>query len=90
VGSQFKERHRLHQLRKIFGPKKDEVNQQYRALNTGNNELIDLYRSPSTARVSSLESWDNGNKEHIQKVGGEESLAQFSNNFSSHCPLYKS
>ena len=36
-------------LRRIFGPKMDEVTREWRKLN--NEELYDLYPSPSTVRV---------------------------------------
>jgi len=49
------ERHRLRVfenrvLRKIFGPKRDEVTEEWRKLH--NEELNDLYSSPNIVRVS--------------------------------------
>jgi hypothetical protein len=38
-------------LRRIFGPKRDEVTEGWRKLH--NEELHDLYTSPSISRISS-------------------------------------
>jgi len=50
----MREEHRLRVfenrvLRRIFGPKRDEVAREWRKLN--NDELNDLYSSPNTVRV---------------------------------------
>jgi hypothetical protein len=50
----FREEHRLRVfenrvLRRIFGPKRDEVTGEWRKLN--NKELHDLYSSPSIIRI---------------------------------------
>jgi hypothetical protein len=43
-------------LRKIFGPKKDEVTGRWRKLH--NEELRDLYSSPSMIRMSKSRRWE--------------------------------
>jgi len=40
------------ELRRIFGPKRDEVTREWRRLH--NEELIDLYSSPDIIRVMKL------------------------------------
>jgi hypothetical protein len=53
----LREEHRLRVfenrvLRRIFGPKKDEVTRSWRKLH--NEELLDLYSSPSIIRIIKL------------------------------------
>jgi hypothetical protein len=48
----LREEHRLRVLRRIFGPKRDEVTGEWRKLH--NEELIDLYCSPNIFRVIKL------------------------------------
>jgi hypothetical protein len=45
----LREEHRLRMLRRIFGPKRDEVTGEWR--NLQNKELRDLYSSPSIIRI---------------------------------------
>jgi hypothetical protein len=45
----LREEHRLRVLRRIFGPKKDEVTGEWRKLN--NEGLRDLYSSPNIIRI---------------------------------------
>ena len=45
----LREEHRLRVLRRIFGPKRDEVTGEWRKLH--NEELNELYCSPNTMRV---------------------------------------
>ena len=45
----LREEHRLRVLRRIFGPKRDEVTGEWRKLH--NEELSDLYCSPNIVRV---------------------------------------
>jgi hypothetical protein len=45
----LRKEHRLRVLRRIFGPKRDEVTRGWRKLH--NEELNDLYSSPSTIRI---------------------------------------
>jgi hypothetical protein len=45
----LREEHRLRVLRRIFGPKRDEVMGEWRKLH--NEELHDLYSSPSIIRI---------------------------------------
>jgi hypothetical protein len=64
-------------LRRIFGPKKDEVTRECRQLH--NEELNDMYSSPSIVWVMKLRRmrWAGnvaciGDKgRHIQGIGGE-------------------
>jgi hypothetical protein len=65
-------------LRRIFGPKRDEVTREWRKLH--NVELNDLYSSPSIVRVikSRKMSWGRGacsacggEERRIQGFGGE-------------------
>jgi hypothetical protein len=55
-------------LRKIFGPKRDEVTGKWRKLH--NEELRDLYSSPSISRIikSRRMRWAG----HVARMGGEE------------------
>jgi hypothetical protein len=69
----LREQHRLRVfenrvLRRIFGPKKDEVTGEWRKLH--NEELRDLYSSPSIIRTikSRRMRW----MEHVARVGGRE------------------
>jgi hypothetical protein len=55
-------------LRRIFGPKRDEVTRQWRKLH--NKELHDLYSSPSIIRI--MKSRRMGWAGHIYTNGGEE------------------
>jgi hypothetical protein len=45
----LREEHRLRVLRRIFGPKRDEVTGEWRKLHS--EELCDLYFSPSIIRI---------------------------------------
>jgi hypothetical protein len=54
LGLRLREEHRLRvfenrALRRIFGPKRDEVTSEWRKLH--NKELHDLYSSPSIIRI---------------------------------------
>jgi hypothetical protein len=67
---------RLRVLRRIFGPKRDEVTGEWRKLH--NEELNNLYSSLSIVRViqSRRMRWAGhvarmGEKRHIQSFGGE-------------------
>jgi hypothetical protein len=52
-------------LRRIFGPKRDEVTKKFRKLH--NEELNDLYSSPSIVRViKSRRMWCAG---HVERMG---------------------
>jgi hypothetical protein len=50
----LREEHRLRVLRRIFGPKRDEVMRGWRKLH--NEELHDLYSLPSIIRIIMLKS----------------------------------
>ena len=54
-------------LRKVFGPKRDEVTGEWRKLH--NEELKDLYSLPNIGRVvkSRRMRW----AEHVARMGGE-------------------
>ena len=54
-------------LRRIFGPRKDEVTGEWRRLH--NEELNDLYSSPNTVRVikSRRKRWAG----HVARMGKE-------------------
>jgi len=52
-------------LRKIFGPKRDEVTRECRKLH--NEELNDLYSSPNVFRV--IKSGRMGWAEHVARMG---------------------
>jgi len=62
-------------LRRIFGPKRDEVTEEWRKLH--NEESNDLYSSPNTVRVINRDkmggacSTYGGNGRYIQGFGGE-------------------
>jgi hypothetical protein len=51
-------------LRKIFGPKRDEVTGEWRKLH--NDKLIDLYCSPNIVRVNKLRRMRTG---HVGRLG---------------------
>ena len=55
-------------LRRIFGPRKDEVTGEWRKLH--NKELNDLYFSPNIIRV--IKSRRMGWAEHVARMGREE------------------
>jgi hypothetical protein len=57
-------------LRRIFGPKRDEMTGEWRTLH--NKELHDLYSSPSIIRIikSRRMRWVG----HVARMGEEESL----------------
>ena len=59
-------------LRRIFGPKSNEITGEWRKLH--NEELNDLYSSPSMVRVikSSIMRWAG----HVARMGGEERCIQ--------------
>jgi hypothetical protein len=48
-------------LRRIFGPKRDEVTEEWRKLH--NEELRDLYSSPSIIKI--IQSRRNGGEEEL-------------------------
>jgi hypothetical protein len=52
-------------LRRIFGPKKDEVMGEWRKLH--NEELHDLYSSPSIIRI--IKSRRMSFEEHVARMG---------------------
>jgi hypothetical protein len=62
-------------LRRIFGPKRDEVTGEWRKLH--NEELRDLYSSPSIIRIINNHemggpcSTNGGEEERIQIIGGK-------------------
>jgi len=60
-------------LRSIFGPKRDEITQEYRKLHT--EELNDLYSSPNIVRVikSRRMRW----AEHVSRMGEERPIQGF-------------
>jgi len=69
----MREKHRLRVfenrfLRRIFGPERDEVTEEWRKLH--NEELSDLYCSPNIVRVikSRRMRWTG----HVARMGGEE------------------
>jgi hypothetical protein len=67
----LKEEHRLkvfenRVLRRIFGPKRDEVTEEWRKLH--NEELRDLYSSPSIIRM--IESRRMRWAGHVAHMGG--------------------
>jgi hypothetical protein len=55
-------------LRRIFGPKRDEVTGEWRKLN--NEELRDLYSSPSLIRL--IKSRKMIGAGHVARMEGEE------------------
>jgi hypothetical protein len=68
----LREEHRLRVfdnrvLRRIFGPKRDEVTGDWRKLH--NEELHNLYSSPD--RINKSRSTNGGEDECIQGIGGE-------------------
>jgi hypothetical protein len=60
-------------LRRIFGPKRDEVTGEWRALHT--EELNDLYSSPNVVRV--IKSRKMRWAEHVARIGGERRVQGF-------------
>jgi len=62
-------------LRRIFGPKRDEVTGEWRKVQ--NEELNDIYSSPNIVRVKKIENEMGGacrsyeGERHIQGFGGE-------------------
>jgi hypothetical protein len=73
----LREEHRLGEfenraLRRIFGPKRDEVAGKWRKVH--NKKLNDLYRSPSiiTIMKSKRMRWAG----HVARMGGEEERVQ--------------
>jgi hypothetical protein len=58
-------------LRRIFGPKRDEITGEWRRLH--NEELIDLYSSPNIVRVIKFENEMGG---ACSAYGGEERCVQ--------------
>jgi hypothetical protein len=61
----LREEHRLRVLRRIFGPKRDEVAGSWRNLH--NEELHNLYSSPSIIRmIKSRRMWWAG---HVARMG---------------------
>ena len=63
---------RIGYLRRIFGPKRDEVTGEWRKLH--NEELNDLYSSPNIVRVIKIEK--NGMGRALGAYGGEERRIQ--------------
>jgi hypothetical protein len=66
----LREEHRLRVfenrvLRRIFGPKRDEVTGEWRTLH--NEELRDLYSSPSIIRI--IKSWRTRWAGHVVRTG---------------------
>ena len=59
-------------LRRIFGPKRDEVTGEWRKLH--NEELNDLYCSPSIVRV--IKSRRMRCSAHVARIGGGEMRVQ--------------
>jgi hypothetical protein len=62
-----------HGLRRIFGPKRDEVTGDWRKLH--NEELHDLYSSPSIIRIikSLRMTWAG----HVARMGGRGTLIDY-------------
>jgi len=60
-------------LKRIFGPKRDEVTEEWRKLH--NEELTDRYSSPNIIRVikSKKMSWVG----HVARMGREEAYTGF-------------
>ena len=58
-------------LRRIFGPKRDEVTGKWRKLH--NEELDDLYSSPNIIRVIKLRRWAG----HVARMGRGEAYTVF-------------
>jgi hypothetical protein len=58
-------------LRRVFGPKKDEVTGEWRKLHK--EELNDLYSLPNIVRVvkSRRPRWEDNIKMDLQEVGGD-------------------
>jgi hypothetical protein len=69
----FREEHRLtvfvnRVLRRIFGPKRDEVKGEWRK--SHNKELHDFYSSPSIIRI--IKSWRMKRANHVARIGEKE------------------
>ena len=60
-------------LRRIFGPKRDDVTGEWRKLH--NQELNDLYCSPNIVRV--IKSGRMRRAEHVESMGKEEVYTVF-------------
>jgi hypothetical protein len=60
-------------LRRIFGPKRDEVTGEWRKLN--NEELRDLYSSPSIIRI--IKSWRMRWAGHVARMGRRGTLIEY-------------
>jgi hypothetical protein len=60
-------------LRRVFGPKRDEVTGEWRKLH--NEELYDLYSSPNIVRV--IKSGRMGWAGHVARIGRREACIGF-------------
>jgi hypothetical protein len=60
-------------LRKIFGPKRDEVTGEWRKLH--NKELNDLYSSPSKFRI--IKSRRMRRAGHVARMGGRGTIIDY-------------
>jgi hypothetical protein len=56
---------RIERLRRIFGPKRDEVTGGWKKLH--NEELLNLYSSPSIIRM--IKSMRIRREEHVERMG---------------------
>jgi hypothetical protein len=59
-------------LRRLFGPKRDDVTEEWRKLH--NEELHDLYSSPNTVRVI---KWRRTRGGHVARMERREGLQGF-------------
>jgi hypothetical protein len=78
VSLTLREEHRLRVfenrvLRRIFGPKRDEVTAEWRKLHT--KELRDLYSSPSIIRI--IKSWRISWASHVARMGRRETRIDY-------------